>query len=214
MEKIILIGGSGHCKVVIDAILLGRKYQIAGIIDLKTKIGEKVLGIPIIGTDSDIKNFLKKGIKNYFITVGSIGCPALRIKISNLLKNAGVNFPNIIHPGALVSESAKLGKGNYIAAGSIINAGAEIGNHCIINTGSIIEHDCKIGDFVHISPGVTMSGGVIVGRSSHIGTGCLIKQYLEIGENSIIGVGSVVVDNIGSKIVAYGNPCRKKRKNA
>lgn len=214
MEKILLIGGGGHCKVVIDAISLEKKYKTIGIIDLKDKIGTKVLDVPIVGTDSDIEEFLKKGIKNYFIAVGTIGNPDLKIKIFNLFKKRDVNFPNIIHPAALVSKSAQLGEGNYIAAGAIINAGTKIGNHCIINTGAIIDHDCKIGDFVHISPGVAMSGGVVIGKYTHVGTGCSIKQYLEIGKNSIIGVGSVVVDNIEKNVIAYGNPCRKIRKNA
>lgn len=214
MEKILLIGGGGHCKVVIDTVLLEKKYKIAGIIDEQSKVGKRVLGIPIIGTDLDIKNFVKKRIKNCFITIGSIGSPALKIKIFNSLKRIGVNFPNIIHPRALVSKYAKLGKGNYVAAGAIINAGTRVGNQCIINTGAVIDHDCKIGDFVHISPSVVLSGGVVIGKYTHVGTGCSVKQYLEIGENSIIGAGSVVVDNVENNVVAYGNPCRKIRKNA
>ncbi|MDD5530152.1 MAG: acetyltransferase [bacterium] len=208
MEKIILIGGGGHCKVVIDAILLGEKYKIVGILDVPEKVGEKVLGFPVIGSDNELESYFKKGIKFCFITLGSIGNPNLRKKILNKAKKIGFNFPNVIHPCSVVSKFANIGQGNYIAPGVVINAGVAIGNNCIINTGSIIDHDCKIGDFVHIAPGVMMSGGVEINHYSHIGTGTSIIQYIKVGENTIIGAGSVVVKNIPSNVVAYGNPCK------
>lgn len=213
MEKIILIGAGGHCKVVIDAILEAKKYRISGIIDLKEKVGEKVFGIPIIGEDSQIKSCLRKQICNCFIAAGSVGNPYLRIRLSNLAKKAGFKFPNIIHPAAVVSKLAKLGAGNFIGAGAIINAGAIVGNNCIINTNAVVEHDCKIDDFAHVSPGVTISAGVNVGRCAHIGAGSSVIQYKKIGKNSLIGAGSVVVSDIDSNIVAVGNPCRKIKDN-
>lgn len=214
MKKIILIGGGGHCKVVIEAILLAKVYKIAGILDLKEKMGEKVLNVPIIGSDKDLEGYYKNGIKNCFITVGSVGKPDLRVKLFHLADNIGFDIPNILHPNSMISRSAKLGRGNYISAGVIINSGVVIGDNCIINTGTIIEHDCCIGDFVHVAPGVTMSGGVTVGRYSHIGTGSSIAQYLKIGSNTIIGSGSVVVKDVKDNIVAYGKHCRVVRANA
>lgn len=120
MEKIILFGGGGHCRVVIDAILLGKKYEIIGIIDIAEKIGQKVLDIPIIDDDSKINEYFKKGIKYCFITAGSTGITDLRENLFNLAQGAGFSFPNIIHPSSLVSKFARLGYGNYIAPGVII----------------------------------------------------------------------------------------------
>ena len=213
MEKIILTGGGGHCKVVINAILLAKNYEIAGIIDLEEKIGLQISSIPVIGTDKDLEKYFAKDIKNCFITVGSTGNLALRIKLYNKAKEIGYKFPNIIHPDTIISEFAKIGDGNFIAPGVIINSSVTIGSFCIINTGSIIEHDCKISNFVHIAPGVTLSGGVIIGANSHVGTGSSVIQNLKIGKNTLIGAGSVVVKNIGDNLVAYGNPCKEKKGN-
>jgi len=212
VKKIILVGGGGHCKVVIDALLQQDKYDIVGIIDLQERVGNKISGIPIIGADSELENYYKKGIRFSLITTGSIGNPNLRIKLFNLAKKIGFEFPNVVHPNATVSKSAEIGKGNYIAPGVIINSGSIVGNNCIINTGALIDHDCRIGDFVHIAPGVVVSGGVDIGKYSHIGTGSSIIQNLKIGKNTIIGAGSVVVKDIGDNIVAYGNPCKKRKK--
>jgi len=214
MEKILLLGGGGHCKVVIESILLGKKYKIIGILDLKEKVRKKVLGISIIGTDEELRSYFKKGIRNCFISVGSIGDPDLRVKLFRKAHNIGFDFPNILHPHSVLSDSVKMGKGNYIACGTIINAGTVIGDNCIINTGAVIEHDCEVGDFVHVASGATIGGGVTIGDYSHIGTGSSIVQYLKIGKNSIIGAGSVVIKDIKDNIVAYGNPAKGVRVNA
>lgn len=212
-RKIILIGGGGYCKVVIDTILSENKYEIVGVTDLKEKRGEKILGISMIGTDDDIEKYFKKGVKFCFITIGSIGKPCLREKLYIKAKKIGFKFPNIIHSNSAISKYIEIGEGNYIAGGTVINAGVSIGNNCIINTGCIIDHDCKIKDFIHIAPGVVLSGGVKIGKYSHIGTGSSIIQYINIGENTIIGAGSVVVKNIPSNVVAYGNPCKRIKEN-
>jgi sugar O-acyltransferase (sialic acid O-acetyltransferase NeuD family) len=212
-KKILLIGAGGHCKVVLDVLLSSKEYEIAGIVDRKGLVGTMVLGVPVIGSDSDLQTLFKSGIKNAFITVGSVGNPQTRIKLYKIAKEIGFIFPNIAATSALVSSNASLGHGNYIAPGAIIIAGAKLGNHCIVNTGAIIDHDCVIGDFVHLSPGSILSGGVTVGEFSHIGTGSMVIQNLEIGTNVIIGAGSVVTKNINKNTIAYGNPCKERKKD-
>jgi len=214
MKKIILIGGGGHCKVVIDTILSTNEFEIIGILDLEENVGKEVLGVPVIATDTQLEDYFRKGIRFCFITVGSIGTKAfLRENLFMRAQKIGFRFPNIIHPGSVVSKFTIIGEGNYVAPGTIINAGTIIGNHCILNTGSKIDHDCNIGNFVHVAPGVTISGGVEIGDYSHIGTGSSIIQCLKIGSNTIIGAGSVVLSDIPDNVVAFGNPCKIRRKN-
>lgn len=207
------MGSGGHCKVILDLLLRTREYKAVGILDVKKKIGVKVFGVPVIGTDADLPAFFNLGIRYCFIAIGSIGNPGLRIELYHKAKNHGFIFPNLISPNALISSRISLGEGNYIAPGVIINAGAQIGNNCIINTGVIIEHDCVIGDFVHLSPGSMLSGGVSIGDNSHIGIGSIIIQNLRVAESAIIGAGSVVIGNIPKGAVVYGNPCKKRKPN-
>ena len=213
-KKILLIGAGGHCKVVLDLLLSSKEYEVAGIIDRKERIGERVLGVPVSGTDSDLPRFFKAGVKHCFISVGSVGDPCLRVKLYDLAKKSGFGFPNLISPYALVSSRALLGKGNFIAPGAVINAGTKIGDNCILNTGAIIEHDCEVGDFVHVASGSVLSGGVSVGDHSHIGTGTFVIQNVKIGEKTVVGAGSVVTKDIRKGVVAYGNPCRERKQNA
>ncbi|MFA5316237.1 MAG: acetyltransferase [Dehalococcoidales bacterium] len=212
-KKILLIGAGGHCKVVLDLLLRSKEFKVAGIIDKKERIGERILGVPVNGTDPDLPRFIKAGVKHCFISVGSVGDPRLRVKLYELAKNAGFVFPNLVSPHAIVSSYASLGNGNFIAPGAIINAGSKIGNNCIINTGAIVEHDCVIGDHVHVASGSVMSGGVSVGNRAHIGNGTFIIQGVKIGSGTVIGAGSVVTKDIRKGVVAYGNPCRERNPN-
>ncbi|MDD5072713.1 MAG: acetyltransferase [Candidatus Omnitrophica bacterium] len=213
-KKILLIGAGGHCKVVLDLLLSAKEYEVAGIIDVKQRIGEKVFGVPVSGSDTDLPRFSGKGVKHCFISAGSVGDTRLRVKLYNLARRSGFVFPNLVSPYALVSSRSVLGQGNFIAPGVIVNAGSRIGDNCILNTGAIVEHDCKIGDFVHLSPGALLSGGVSIGSHSHIGTGSIVIQNVKIGEMTVVGAGSVVTGDIRKGVVAYGNPCKEMKQNA
>ena len=52
-KKIILVGGGGHCKSVID-VAESAGYSIGGILDIPELVGSTVLGYPVIGTDDNM----------------------------------------------------------------------------------------------------------------------------------------------------------------
>ena len=212
MKKVILLGGGGHAKCVIDAMTLSGKFNLAGIVDVKAKAGRDILGVPVIGSDPDLPRIFRRGIKFCFICMGSVGDPASRIRLWKAAVSAGFAFPNVIHHSAMVSRHSSIGNGVYIGPGAIVNADAVVGDNCIINSGAIVEHDCRIGDFVHIAPGAVLSAGVEVGHRAHIGTGCAVIQYVNIGDDAMIGAGSVVVKGIPARSVCFGNPAKKTRR--
>ena len=212
ISKLLLLGGGGHCKSVIDTIMGLDAYCDIGIIDIKNHLNETVSGINIIGTDDDIPSLHNKGYTHAFITLGSIGNPQRRIELFNIIKEAGFEIPVIIDKTANVSKTAIVNEGVFIGKNAIINAEAVIKKGAIINSGAIIEHDCTISDFVHIAPGAVLGGDVIIGQNTHIGTNTTIKQQVRIGRDCIIGMGSVVCKDIKDCILAYGNPCREVRK--
>ena len=206
-EKIIIVGGGGHAKSVIDSIKTMSHFEIIGIIDAPGKKKTFVNGIEIIGEDSELDNYFNKNIKSAVIAIGSIGDVNLRVKLYDRCKKIGYNFPNIIDSSAIISQNITIGEGNFIGKGTIISANVNIGNGCILNTGCIIEHECLIEDFVHLAPGCVLSGGVLVKKYAHIGTHSTIIQNLSIGEGALVGAGSVVVKDIHNHKMAYGNPC-------
>lgn len=196
MKKIILIGGGGHCRVIIDAIKRFGEFDIYGITDMSLPKGTTILGVKVIGTDDLLPELFNKGIRSVFIAVGSIGDCSIRKEIYNNLKNIGFRLPVIIHPNAVIAEGVTFGEGTFIAAGVVINPDVKIGKNVIVNTSSSIDHDCQIGDFVHITPGVTLSGGVKIGSQTHIGIGAKIIQGINIGSNCMVKAGQLVCKDI------------------
>ncbi|MFA4905587.1 MAG: UDP-N-acetylglucosamine 2-epimerase [Candidatus Margulisiibacteriota bacterium] len=198
-EEIVLIGGGGHCKVVIDAIQKGNAFKVCGI------IGK--------GDDSRLTKIFNSGCKRAFIAIGSVGNPGIRKQLAQKLSIIGFKVPAIVHPSAVVASNAQLEEGVFIAPRAVVGPGSRLGKYAIVNTRAAVDHDCWIGDFVHIAPGAVLSGGVEVGQDAHIGTGASVIQYKKIGERSMIGAGSVVVKDIPAGSKAYGNPCRVAGKN-
>ena len=189
MQDILLIGGGGHCKSVIDVIELENKYNIVGIIDKKELISQDVLGYKVIGCDEDLPKLFQK-YKYALVTIGQIKSNSLRVKLFNTLKDIGYILPIIISPLAYISKHSKIEEGTVIMHQALINANAKIGKNCIINTKALIEHDVIIENNCHISTGAIINGGVIVKENTFFGSNSVSKEYIEI--SGFIKAGSLV----------------------
>lgn len=148
---------------------------------------------------------------NIPIVIG-IGDNKTRSVIFHKILQLDMELVTLVHPSAVVSQSAIIGKGSVVMPNVVVNAQTKIGCASILNSASVIEHENFIGDFVHISPNSALAGNVTISDYSHIGIGSSVKQGVFIGKNSLIGVGSVVLKDIGNDQIAYGNPCVEKGK--
>ena len=209
MDSVILVGGGGHAKQIIEIISAQGLYRIAGITDNDpTKRKMLVAGVPIIGNDKILNTYFKKGIKRAFISLGSVDQTGARISLYNILKEIGFVLINVMHTSTIISPTVTMGTGNAIMAGSIINPNTIIGNNCIINTGTIVEHDCIIENHVHLATGAKLAGGVTVQEGSHIGMGALVRQGVTIGRQVIVGAGALVLEDIPDRVVCAGMPAK------
>jgi len=188
-EKIVLLGGGGHCHSVIDVIEQENKYQIIGIVDKKELIGTDVLGYKIIASDDDLEEIYKT-CKNAIITVGQIESNHVRVKLFNRLKEIGFNLPIIISPIAYVSKHSFIDEGTVVMHHALINANVKTGKNCIINSKALIEHDVIIEDNCHISTASVINGAVLVKANSFFGSNATSKQSVEI--SGFIKAGSLV----------------------
>jgi len=189
MQDILLIGGGGHCKSVIDVIEQENRYSIIGIIDKKELIGQDILGYKIIGCDDDLEELFLK-YKNALVTVGQILSPDIRIELFQKLKKIGFCLPTIISPLAYVSKHSFINEGTIIMHQVLVNASVKIGKNCIINTKALIEHDSIIEDNCHISTAAIINGGVRVKEGTFFGSNATSKESIEcVG---FVKAGSVV----------------------
>lgn len=195
MDKIILVGGGGHCKACIDVIEQEKRFEIAGIVDHPDMFGQNILGYPIIGCDDDLPDLFKK-YKNALITVGQIRSARTRIKLYNMLKSIGYTLPVIISPLAYVSKLACIEEGTIIMHQALVNVQATIGFNNIINSKALIEHEAVIGNHNHISTVSKINGQVKIENECFIGSGSTIANNISIVSNVIVPAGVSVYKKI------------------
>ncbi|MBR4381555.1 MAG: acetyltransferase [Bacteroidaceae bacterium] len=209
MKPLILVGGGGHCKSVIEAAE-SAGYSILGVLDLPEEVGKEILSTKVIGTDDDIPAYVDKA--EFVITVGFIKNPVVRIKLYNRIKEAGGKLATVIASTAHVSKYATLGEGTVVLHHAFVNADAKVGCNVILNNFVNIEHDAVIGDQCHISTGAMVNGECKVGERCFIGSQSVLANCITVGDDIIVGAGSVVRKSISEKGIYAGNPAILKIK--
>lgn len=208
-KPIILIGGGGHCKSVID-VAESAGNQILGVLDVPENVGKMILSTQVIGTDDDIPNYVDKA--EFVITVGFIKNPTTRIKLYNRVKEYGGKLATIIASTAYVSKYASIGEGTVVMHHAFVNAGAKIGSNVIINTFTSISHDTVIGDQCHISTGTMVNGDCKIGENCFIGSQSVLVNGISVANDIVVGAGSLVRKSLVVKGIYSGNPAILKIK--
>lgn len=204
MRKLVLLGGGGHCKSVIDSVKCLHLYDDVVITDPYVPAGKSISGVRVVGNDDMLPELKKNGFNEAFVTVGSIKSTKVRQALYDKAYDLGFVFPNIISPSACISQFVQMEDGIFIGKGAIVNTDTYIAKMAIVNTGAIIEHECRVGKYSHIAVGAVLCGGVLVGNHSLVGAGTTIIQGLSIGNHTIIGAGSTVLHNVEDNQIVKG----------
>lgn len=202
-KKLVIIGASGHGKVVAD-IALKNGYETILFLDDNEKI-RNCGHYSVVGTSQDVMRYKQ------FDFIVAIGNSIARQKIINELLAKGLHVCKLIHPSANVAEDTSIDIGTVIMAGAVVNSETEIGKGCIINTSSSVDHDCRIESFVHVAVGAHIAGTVHIGERTWIGAGATIRNNIEIANDCMIGLGAAVVGDIKEKGTYIGVPAKKMK---
>ena len=202
-DMLIIIGASGHGKVVADIAIKLNKWQSIVYFDDDDSI-KTCMGLQVIGKTVDAIKYKDKA--EFFIAIGN---NLIRERIYKELENIGIETITLIHPSAIIGNDVEIGLGTVVMAGTVINSSSRIGKACIINTSSSVDHDNLIGDFVHIAPGVRLAGTVKVGNGSWLGIGSVVSNNLSICSNCKLGAGAVVVKDIEESGTYIGVPTKR-----
>lgn len=210
-ERLLIVGSSGHARVVIDLVEKLGGYEIIGLIDRFRDIGDRELGYPIIGGEDDISRLAgAHSITGCFVAIGdnyTRGAVADHIKAHV----PTIRFLTLIHPAATVARDVSIGQGTVLMPGVVVNTSARLGDFCILNTSSSVDHDSSMDDHASLAPGARLGGKVTIGAYSAIGMGAMVIQGVRIGQHSVIGAGATVLGPIEDYRVAYGVPAAVAR---
>lgn len=196
MNRLIILGASGHGKVISD-IAEKRGYTDIVFLDDNKNIKE-CAGYPVIGKIADEEQM--SGDK-----IVAIGNPKIRERILNSISES----ITLIHPDAVISRRVEIGTGSVVMAGAIINSDTIIGKGTIINTSSSVDQCCKIADYCHISVGAHVAGTVQIGTRTWIGAGATVINNVKICSDCMIGAGAVIVEDINERGTYVGVPAKR-----
>ncbi len=194
--SIIVYGGGGHGKSLIDLLRALGSYRITGVVDDSLPQTHTVLGVPVLGGGEVLAELHAGGVHLAANAVGGIGDLAVRVKVFERLSQAGFTCPAVVHPSAYVEPSAQLSPGVQVFPHAYVGSDVCLGFGTIVNTAAIVSHDCRLGNYVNISPGAILAGGVQVGDGVLVGMGATINLLADIGRRARIGNGATVKSDV------------------
>jgi acetyltransferase EpsM len=192
---ILVYGGGGHGKTLIDLLRSLGSYRIVGVVD-DAPLAGPVMGLPVLGGGEILPELFAQGVRLAANAVGGIGNIDIRIRIFHRLSEAGFACPAVIHPSAVIEPSASLSAGVQVFAHAYVGSQSQIGMGSIINTGAIVSHDCQVGSYSNLSPGAILAGEVRVGDGVLIGMGATINLQVSIGDGARIGNSATVKSDV------------------
>lgn len=196
MNKLVIIGASGHGKVIAD-IAIKSGYEEIVFLDDNESLTE-CAGFPVVGKSCQATDI--DGDK-----IVAIGNAKIRERIQSTIKTV-----TLVHPDAVISRRVQIGEGSVVMAGVVINSDVTIGKGCIVNTGASIDHDCVLGDFSHISVGAHVAGACHICEKTWIGAGATVSNNVNICSDCMIGAGAVVIKDIDKSGTYVGIPAKEK----
>jgi sugar O-acyltransferase (sialic acid O-acetyltransferase NeuD family) len=207
---IIVVGGSGHAKVLVSMLLLEHR-EVLGFVDPDPSL-PPILGVRRLGDDNEVFRHAPDRIR-LVNGVGSGRSTELRKSVYARLREKEYVFESVIYPSASIAPDVHAGVGLQVMAGAVVQTGVRLGENVILNTGTIIDHDCVIGDHVHVAPGAILSGCVHLDQGVHVGAGATIIQEIRVGAASVVGAGAVVLRDVPAGITVAGVPATELLKN-
>jgi len=196
-RDIILIGAGGHAAGVAEAATLAG-WRIVAYVDQHRADWLDRLGSPQwFQTDADAITAFKAGkgpgVIGVVIGVGGIDPAglALRTDLLERYRSAGFACPAILHPAAVVSDTASIAPGCIVLAGAIIQPFSQLADGTLINTRAVVEHHALVEAGGHVAPGATLLGAARLGRHALLGAHAVILPSAEVPADTVVPAGSV-----------------------
>lgn len=200
-ERVVVIGGSGHAKVLVDIMEQSVDTEIVGFVNIDEH--ETLYGYPRLGNDDVLPAIFDSGVRSALVAIGD---NRRRKAAIDMLRKCGFKLINAISPAAVVSKYVRAGEGIAVLPGAVVNAGTHLEDGVIVNTNASIDHDCSVGKCVHVAPGANVAGCVRLEEGVLLGAGSSVIPGVTIGSWTIVGAGAAVVSDLPANIVAVGVP--------
>lgn len=209
-RPLVVVGSSGHGRVVADAAALSG-FEVLGFLDDFTAPGATSGRWSILG-NCNLLPTLRSSEPALAVAIG-IGHNRHRRTVAERIRNLcpDIDLASVLHPSAIISQDASIGEGSFVAAGAVIQTAALVQALSLINTKAIVEHDAQTGIAASLGPGAIIGGWSRIGDEAALQLGALLRDKRTVGDFTVVGMGSVVTGDLPACCVAWGNPARWQR---
>jgi len=182
-RELLVVGAGGYGRSVAEAAAASGEFSVVGFADDRWPDLAPIGGIPVLGRIADLSALRQQAP----VAIVAIGDNARRRSVFELATTAGFELVSIVHPRAIVSPSAVIGRGVTIMAGSVVGCEARLRDGVIVSAGAVLDHHCELADFSQASAGACMGGGSSLGVEAWIQEGCALRPGAKVAARTIVG---------------------------
>ncbi len=213
MKNLIIIGGYGNGTVIAQIVeeinKVNPTWNLRGFLNDFDE--GPINGYPVLGkVEHDVVQQIIQEDENVYFFYALISIK-LNFKFLPKLHNLKIpieKFATLIHPNAVVSSAAEIGKGVSIQAFSIVGPNAKVGNFIQIFGHATVGHNCIVDDYAYITSNSIVGAHVHLKQGAFLGVNSTTLDRVTIGEWSVVGQHSNVIRDIPDFSKAVGNPAK------
>lgn len=204
--RIIIVGAGGFGREVLqwarDA-WPDHAGKIAGLLSADPGVLDgRAIGLPILASPDDFTPQPGDGL------LLGIGRRGVRRRVAEQLESRGGHFLSLVHPSAIVADTADVGRGTILCPYASVTANARLGAFCLLNMYSMVAHDAAVGAFSVLSPYAGVAGEAAVGEDVFLAMHSFVGPGVRVGNGSLISGSSCALHNVPADTLVYGVPGR------
>jgi len=182
------------------------RHEIVGLLDDDVQLhGTKIDGIPVIGP---LEAAVDHPEADLVFAIGSHKTRLIRHRIIDRLGLPEERFVSLVHPGAKVYPSARIGRGSIVHSGVVLGNDVVLHGFNVVTFGAIVGPYAQLGRYAMVTTHAVVLSRVVLGAAVFVGAASCIRDGIRVGPGALIGMASAVFQDVDPGAVVVGNPAK------